>query len=76
MVKIVFDLRVMYKGWQLGDGGVQPNPSDPHFWRVIAEAHMCPKHFFYTVFCLPVSRDFLKNVEILGFLNADQAKTL
>ena len=27
---------------------------------------------FYTFFCLPVSRDFAENMEILGFLDVDQ----
>ena len=30
----------------------------------------------YTFFCLAVSRDFAKNVEILGFLDIDESKTL
>ena len=52
------------------------NPPGPHFCGVRAETQMCPKHFFYTFFCLAVSRDFAKNAEIRGFLDVEHPTTL
>ena len=62
---MVFDLRGHVPGGNWVTLGF--NPPGPHFWGVIAEAQMCPKHCFLHVFCLPVSRDFAKKIEILEF---------
>ena len=75
---MVFDL-MRFPGsctmWQLDDGGVQP----PWSAVLVGQGKLrCAPNtvFYYRFFCLPVSCDFAKNVDILGYLDVNQSKTL
>ena len=67
---MVFHLRSCTR-WQLGDGGVQP-PLVRIFGGLERKLRCAQNSGFYTFFCLAVSRDFAKTVEIQGFLDVDQ----